>query len=280
MQYTLCNHIIREGEIYGYHYKSHHLNQTVITDYNYFGKRWDFNAGISTDFHSFYREGFFLNAINPNSLGKSDRINQTGYAAKTMLTWKINGRNYFRINLAYQKLPNRFDQTFSFNPEWNANVLKETNQTKVQTADLSYFYKSPKIKIECTAYALNYKDQIINKNFFLDEQLEASGNVDFTQDGGLINAFYTKLDQRHLGIESSVEYEVKRLCDFREFIGSGDAIYTSRPEMLLFDKFSSSNGKHTIYLKNFYVPASAMQAGSIVLKYNFKQNGFATLDKF
>lgn len=82
-----------------------------------------------------------------------------------MLTWKINGRNYFRINLAYQKLPNRFDQTF-VNPEWNANVLKETNQTKVQTADLSYFYKSPKIKIECTAYALNYKDQIINKNFF------------------------------------------------------------------------------------------------------------------
>lgn len=269
------NHIIHKGDVYGYRYKSHHSNHSILTDYNYYGKRLDFNAGISTDFNSFYREGFFQNAINLNSLGQSDKINQTGYAAKTMLTWKINGRTYFRLNYAYQKLPNRFDQTF-VNPEWSANVLKETNKTKVQTADLSYFYKSPKIKIECTAYALNYKDQIINKNFFLDEQLEAAGNVDLA-DGGLINAFYTKLDQRHLGIETSLEYKIGRGFVISGIYAVGDAIYTSRPEMLLFDKFSSSNAKHIIYLKNFYIPASAMQAGSLVLKYNFKRNGFATL---
>lgn len=270
-----ANHIIREGDLYGYHYKSHHLNQSVMVDYNYYGKKWDFNTGFSTDINLFSREGFFQNAINPNSLGQSEKINQNGFAAKTMITWKLNGRNYIRINCAFQKLPNRFDQTF-VNPEWNANVLKANNQTKVQSGDLSYFYKSPKFKIEFSAYTINYQNQTINKNFFLDEQLEASGNVDLA-DGGLINAFYTNLDQQHIGIESSVEYKIGRGFEVSAIYALGDHIYTSRPEMLLFDKFSASSGKHTIYLKNFYVPASAMQAGSIVLKYNFKRNGFATL---
>lgn len=269
------NHIIHEGDTYGYHYKSHHLNQTIMADYNYYGRKWDFNAGIATELNAFSREGFFQNAINANSLGTSDKINQNGYSAKSMLTWKINGRNYFRANIAYQKLPNRFDQTF-INPEWNANILSEKSKTKVQSGDVSYFYKTPKVKIEFTAYVLNFKDQIINKNFFLDEQLEASGNVDLA-DGGLINAFYTKLDQRHTGIESSVEYKIGKGFVISGIYTFGDAIYTSRPELLVFDKFSASKGKHLIYLKNFYIPASAMQAGSIVLKYNFKRNGFATL---
>ncbi len=273
IRYT--NHIIQQGDAYSYHYKSHHFNHSIWGKYNYYGKKLDFNLGISTDIYSFSREGFMLNAINTNSLGRSETINQLGFGINSLLTWKLNGRNYLQGNLAYQKLPNRFDQTF-VNPEWNANQLTIKDQTEVYMADLSYFYRTPTLKIQFSAYTINYKNQIINKNFFLDEQLEGAGNVELA-DGGLINAFFTKLNQEHRGIESSVEYKLPYGFEITGNYTLGKAIYTSRPSLLLFDKFSSSQSSHLIYFKNFYVPGSPMQAASVVLKYNFKRNGFVTL---
>ncbi|MGB3083868.1 MAG: hypothetical protein WBB21_04080 [Saprospiraceae bacterium] len=269
------NHIVKKDEIYGYHYEAKNQNFNFFGNYIYTGKFIDLSFGANYTANSFSRNGKFQNAIFNNSLGESDRVHQNGVGGKGFITLKLNGRNYIRTNLALQKLPNRFDQVF-INPEWRADQLQITDKTTVQYIDLSYFYRSPEFKFEISPYYATYKDQIVNRNFFLDEQLESAENIELT-DGGLISAFYTGLNQRHIGFETSFELKLGRGFEVSGVYNVGDHIYTSRPELIIFDKFSQSNSQHTIYLKNFYVPGSALQAACLNLKYDFKRNGFAVL---
>ena len=269
------NQVIQKGDRYGFNYTSNINNISGELDYNYSGKKLDFGLGVNLNKNSFSRNGKYLNNVFSNSLGKSEAINEEGYGLKSMITWKINGRNYIRWNGVYQQLPNRFDQVF-VNPQWRADVLSVKDQTKISFMDLTYYYRSPGFKFQVSGYYTQIKDQIVNKNFYLDEQLEAGSNAELT-DGGLINAFYTDLDEQHIGFESSVEYDLGKGFELGLVYNLGDHMYTSRPEFLIFDKFSEAVSKHVIYLKNFYVPGSAQQAFSGSIKYNFKKSGFAEL---
>ncbi len=269
------NHIIFEGDRFSYDYSAFVTQLNAYLSYLYTARKWDFSLAGSVDKNSYYRAGRFQNAIFTNSLGTSETVSQNGYGLKSIISYKINGRNYIRWNGAYQKLPNRFDQLF-INPQWRSDLLSYQEQTKIQSYDLGYFYRSPGLKIQLTAYWIQLKDQIINKNFYLDQQLETSSNVELA-DGGFINAFYTGLDQRHMGIESAVEWNAGNGFDLSVVYNLGDHIYTSRPEFLIFDKYSQAVSKHLIYIKNYYVPGSAQQALSAAIKYSFKQNGFVEL---
>lgn len=269
------NHVIHKGDRYGFDYTSNVRNITGQLDYAYVGKKLDFSLGVNLNSNSISRTGNFLNAVFSNSLGKSESLNENGYGIKSMITWKINGRNYIRWNGAFQDLPNRFDQVF-INPQWRADVLSVKDHTRINFSDLSYFYRSPGFKFQLTGYFALIQNQIVNKNFYLDEQLESDSNFELS-DGGFINAFYTGLDQQHIGLESSFEVDLGKAYELTVVYNLGDHIYTSRPELLIFDKFSSAISRHTVYLKNFYVPGSAQQAFSGSIKYNFKSNGFAEL---
>ncbi|HEX5625649.1 MAG TPA: hypothetical protein VFX48_06525, partial [Saprospiraceae bacterium] len=269
------NHVIREGGKYAYDYSAHNQNYSVHGNYSYAARKWDAAIGALVQRRSFYRKSDLENAIFQNSYGKSETLVETGLGLKTLLTWKFNGRNYLQANGAYQMLPNRFDQSF-INPQWRGDVLEHNDRTKVYGGDISYYYRDPGLKIQLTAYWLRYEDQILNKNFYLDDQLESASNAELT-DGSLISAFFTGLDQQHQGVEAAVEWNVGWGFELSGVYMLGDHRYTSRPDFIIFDKFSGAESRHVIYLKNFFVPGTAQQAASFSLTYNFRKSGFAVL---
>ncbi len=269
------NHIVKKDEQYGYHYLNTSDAIRLATNYNYIGKHIDAYAAFQYVSHRFFREGKMQNAIFPNSDGKSQVFTQDGYGVSGSATWKINGRNYIRMKGAYQQLPNRFDQVF-VNPEWRSFLLNDPARTKALSLDLAYYYKAPRFKFYASFYGMELKDQIVNKNFYLDEQLESASNQELA-DGGLISAFYRGLNERHLGFESSMEWNVGQGWSCTAAYSGGDHIYTSRPDLWIYDKFSTAFSKHTIYLKNFYVYGSPQIAANIGVRYDLKKRGFVIL---
>ncbi len=270
------NHVVRKGEKYGYHYLNTNDVFRVGVNYNYIGTRFDANASVQYISNRFFREGKIENGIFSNSFGTSGVFQQGGLGISVSGTWKLNGRNYIRFKGARQELPNRFDQVF-VNPEWRAFELNAPKQTKIASADLAYFYKAPRFKFYAGVYGMELKDQIVNKNFYLDEQLESASNQELS-DGGLISAFYTGLNERHLGFEASMELNLGYGWSCTAAYSGGDHVYTSRPDLLIYDKFSTAVSSHTIYFKNFYVYGSPQIAANLGIRYDLKSRGFLILN--
>jgi len=269
------NRVVREGDRLGYHYLVRSGRYSLFPSYQYLGRYVDVSLGGQWQYNEFQREGKLQNAIFPSSLGKSDVVGSSGVGAKVQATWKINGRNYLQANIAHQHLPNRFEQTF-VNPEWRGDVLTSAAKTKILLADISYYYRSPGLKWQLAAFAAAIDDQIVSKNFYLDDQLEQGVSSELA-DGSLVNAFYSGLDERHYGLEGSIELKLNSRMRLQAAGILGDYFYNDRPTLWLFDKFSTSTTQHTIYQRNYYVHGSAQQALSLGLRFELPGGGFATI---
>lgn len=269
------NRVVREGDQFGYHYLVRSGRYSLYPAYQYLGRHLDVSLGGYWQYNEFQREGKLQNAIFPTSFGKSSTEGSSGLGAKVLATWKISGRNYLQANMALQQLPNRFEQTF-VNPEWRGDVFTNLANTGIALGDLSYYYRSPGLKWQLSAFAVAIDDQTVSKNFYLDDQLEQGVSSELA-DGSLVNAFYTGLDERHYGIEGSIELKLNSRLRVQAAGILGDYFYNSRPTLWLFDKFSTSSTQHTIYQRNYYVHGTAQQALSLGLRIELPGGGFATL---
>ena len=265
------NYLSKEGDLVAYNYSGNTNKYTIFNQWVLRLKHWDLMFGGQLDHTGHQREGKWQNALFENSKGRSEWTSNLGYGAKFQLTYKINGRNYVVGHFAYQSIAPTFEQSFS-SPQYSGNLLVEAENKSIQDNSISYYHRAPKLKMQLRGYLINIKNQTKPKFFFLDEGLESTG-LDELGDGGLINSFYTGLDQRHMGIEASAEYKLGYSISMTAVICAGDYIYTSRPELLIFDKFSNVSTKHLIYLKEFRVSGTPQTALSGGLKYELKKGG-------
>ncbi len=270
------NKLIRVGDRYAYDYISHQNKSSLFSEWNYKGKRWDALIGGNVYRYSSYRDGKFKNAIFANSFGESSKFSDYGFGGKSVLTYKFNGRNYIQGSAGVSSEVPLFDQVF-INPQWRSDILQNIENSDVSSFDIAYYYRSPELKIKFGGFWVNLNNQIRRKNFYLDESLESTFN-DELADGAFINAFYRNLDQRHIGLEGSIDYDLGSGFEMVLTGSAGDYIYTGRPDFEIYDQYSLQSGKHTVYIKNFYVPGTPQLAGTTGLKYNFKSYGFATLN--
>ncbi|MBP6521542.1 MAG: TonB-dependent receptor [Saprospiraceae bacterium] len=273
---NLKNKIIKVGDKLSYDYSSVLQRYSSFTQAVYKRKKFDFSAGFLVAHKRDFREGRFQNAIFENAKGKSETLTGFQWAVKTNSTYKINGRNYVSMSLAYESLPPLFDQVF-INPGWRADVIPDIQNTTNRSGEIRYYFKSPGFKFQLGGFAIQSKNQTRNKDFFLDGDLETGNNPEL-RDGGLINGFYTGLNQDHLGVDVGVEYALPFGFVLGGMFQNNLAVYTSRPDFLIYDQFSKAASKYTIYLKNFFVPGTPQTVGTLNLKYNFKRFGFATLN--
>lgn len=269
------NKIVLKGDRYGYYYKTNTHSWSSYLSYRYFGRKLDFKLSGQWKELRYKRNGYWQNAIFNGSQGLSPVYKSIGYGIKGDLTWKINGRNYVQGLAAWQTLPNRLDQVF-INPEWRPDVFEKTDRTQVLSLDIAYHFRSPRWKCILGFYWVDINDQILNKDFFLDEQLENASNSDLA-DGSLINAFYSGLSQRHQGIEMNIEYKLLAGMSVMSTAMIGDYFVTQRPDLFIYDKFSTAKSQHVVYIKNYPVYGSAQYAGSLAIKYDLFRNGFFIL---
>jgi len=228
--------------------------------------------GIDGSYKSDVRRSDYKNLIFENSSGSSEIFKAIQYGIKSSLTYKLNGRNYILANLAYASKAPFFTDVF-INPQWRSDRIQDVTNATVSQSSLHYFYRSPGAKIQLGGYAIQIKDLTQNKNFYLDEALEDATAQELAN-GGFINAFYTHMDQRYVGLDLAFEYNLSTRFELN-FAGQvGDYIYSNRPTLLLYDQYSKAEASHLIYLKNFFIPGTPQIALTTGLKFNFKRNGF------
>ncbi|MBK9272187.1 MAG: hypothetical protein IPM48_11385 [Saprospiraceae bacterium] len=270
------NKLVRQGDKYGYHYSSNTWRNSLFANLKYRSSNWDFQSGIKLAMRSDQRISYFENSIFDHSIGSSERIVGFQYHLKSAATFKVNGRNYLRASVATESLAPNFEQIF-INPAWRPDVIPNLENTIVYHSEIGYFYRSPSFKIQIGAFFSRFENQIRNRDFFLDEALVTDSDNNLAS-GGLINGFYTGLDQQHIGIEFFAQQSFP--MGFDVLLGGqfGRYVYCSRPEFLIFDQFGYSFSSEKIYLLNFYVPNTPQHVLTTGLKYNFKRNGFAQIN--
>ncbi|HRI00557.1 MAG TPA: hypothetical protein PK006_05855 [Saprospiraceae bacterium] len=239
-------------------------------------RKLDLMFGASLTHSRFQREGLWANPLFDNAKGKSEVQAQTGYGLKNQWTYKLNGRNYVDLLLAIESKAPNADQIFE-NPKFNNNVFSYVKNSFLTQGSISYHHKNPRLKFDASLYSIQIKDQVIKKQFFLDAGADDEADPELV-DGGLINAFYAGLNQKHVGVELSTEYKINASFHLTGVLSIGDYIYTSRPILYVYDQFSNAKAKEQIYLKNFFVPGTPQTAGMLGLKYNFKKFGSAALN--
>lgn len=270
------NKLVREGDKYGYNYQARMIRNSLFAVWERRSRKWDLMAGSKLALRHDQRIGFFENAIFEGSLGNSEIHEGLQIQLKSSVTYKINGRNYLRGSSAWESLPPGFDQIF-IHPAWRPDVLPSIANTKIFFSDLSYYYRSPLWRFQFGLFYAKFFDQIRKRDFFLDEELVLDSENSLST-GGLINGFYTGLDQEHAGFEFSSQIELGRGFEFLASGQLGRYLFASRPDFYIFDQFGKASVVQKIYLLNFFVPNTPQHALTGGLKFNFKRNGFAQLN--
>lgn len=284
------NHIIREGDIFGYNYNEYIGRTNAWAQGQFSLRRFQGFVGLEAGRTTLQREGLMQNGRFPNqSLGKSEQLAFTTYGVKGGLTYKLNGRNYLYAN-AYQgtRAP-QFRNAF-VQPRLRNKVVPNLEMSTIRSVEGGYLIRAPRFRARITAYLTDFLDE--TENIFisaqtggrvlrnaqvvsLDENADAYLEVPIFFGAGVLQ----NVNRRHMGVEAGAEFRLTPAWILSGATSIGRYQYTSRPDMLIAidNGFSGFVSPGQVYQKNFYVPRTPQTTGSIAIKHENKRFWFASL---
>ena len=262
------NRVVREGDIFGYHYDINTTRAGTWGQATYTGDKLDGHISAEVSTTSFYRDGKFRSGRFPdNSFGKSETQSFSNYGIKGGLTYKLDGRNYLYANGTIRtKAP--FARFSYLSARTRDQVVDGLTSESILGGEVGYIVRFPGLKGRVSGYYTEFKDQIDNISFYHDEERS------------FVNYVMTGIDKRHMGIEVGVEANLSSTLTL-EFAGAhGEYIHTSRPTatITLDNNAGVLDEGRTVYLNNFYVPGTPQTAGSIGLNYRSPKFWFINLN--
>ena len=271
------NRIIKKGDVFGYDYDVH-INSAKLWalgefTYNHF----DFYLGLSSTGTQMWRVGNMKNGRYPTeSYGKSAVYNYLDYATKAGLTYKLNGRHYFVLNLAYITMAPSFSDIFVA-PRVRNSVLSDIRTRKIFSGDLSYIIHYPKVTARITAFNTNFNNETKVIYYYMDA---AQHTAQYTNGGeSLVNYFMTGINKVHQGIEVGVEVKVIPVLSVIAGGSVGNYRYTSRPDAFITSESGLiPDSTQKVYMKNFFVAGTPQTAGSIGLKFGPMKYWYANIN--
>ncbi|MEN0005625.1 MAG: TonB-dependent receptor [Bacteroidota bacterium] len=268
------NRLIREGDIFGYNQEVHNQQVGAFIQGTFSTRLFDFFLGVNGESKSFWRNGLVANGKFPtNSKGESERSNFFDYGVKGGATLKIDGRNYVLLNGTYMKRAPFARNAFTSVRTRNDLVDGLTQET-IFGFEGGYILKSPNVKARAMAFYTEFRDQLNNRSFFLDDTFQG-------QPGGFVNFITSGIDTRHMGLELSTEVKVGGGLSVSAVAAIGKHVYTSRPDVsLIFDQNPETSNFETekAFIKNYNVPSGPQTAYSLGLHYNSPNFWFANVN--
>ena len=137
------NRLVYEGDKFGWNYD-------IVTQRPGFWaqgqlnlRKFDIFAAFEVSNTSFYRNGFYQNGRFPDSsLGKSETQSFFNYGAKTGVTYKVDGRNYFYgVGTLRTRAP--FSRFAFLSPRTRDEVVKNLTSEKIRGGELGYVFRYP-----------------------------------------------------------------------------------------------------------------------------------------
>ena len=179
---------------------------------------WEGFVAANYSISSYQREGLYRNGRFADSFGKGDEVEFSDFGAKGGFTYKINGRHWINLNGAYLMKPPVYQNIF-INPRENNQMVPEIRSEKINTVDINYYLRLPKLTARLTAYYTRLQNTTDINFFFVD----AGVGSDFVQE------VITDLDKLHMGTELGMEYQISPAVKLSWVAAVGKYLYASDP---------------------------------------------------
>lgn len=264
------NRTVQEGDRYKYNYKvnAEVYDGFIQSQFQY--KRIDFFTGLSFGKTIYQRTGLYENGFFPGerSFGPGEELDFTTYALKTGATYRLSGRNVFTLNAAHYQNAPTIQNSYS-NARQNGDVVDGVTEVKIQSADLSYIYKSPVLSGRLTGFYTGFQDET-NVGFYYTEELTGLPSSN-NQNNAFVQEVMTGIDRLHYGVEFGVEAQVLPTLKLKAAGSFGHYIYDSNPDIYLtsqnFPDMQLRFGDGKTDMKNLRVPGGPERVFQLGFEY-------------
>ena len=260
------NRIVGRGERYKYNYE---IKAQVISGFAQAQFKFatiDFYIGAMGGQTTYQRTGFFENGNFPGnrSFGAGESLSFTSYGAKGGTVYKITGRHLVDINAGYFTKAPTIRNSFS-NARQNNDVIIGLDVMTVQSADLSYIYRSPFVKVRVTGFYNVLQDQS-DLGFYFTENIAGLG---LAKDA-FVQEVMTGIDTRKMGAELGIETQLTPTLKLKVVGSYGQYTYLNNPNLYLTsDDFETAVtfGDGTAKLKDYHVAGGPERAYQLGFEY-------------
>lgn len=258
------NRVLGEGDTFKYDYELDASEYNGFAQAQFSYSKIDFYAGANVERTTYQRNGLYRNGSFPtNSLGKSEELDFTTFGVKAGATYKITGRHLVTLNGAYFTDAPTLRNSFSNSRQNNSTVLGLEEET-VKNVDLSYVYRSPKVKARLTGYYTKMEDATEIAFYYADGISGLGRNVNTA----FVQEVLTNIDKRHIGAELGIEAQVTPTIKLKGAASYGEYVYANNPDLYLTsDDFQQELDFGKSYLKDYKVAGGPQQAYQIGFEY-------------
>ncbi len=261
------NHIVREGETYGYDYDENIRKAGMWLQVRGDLRKFSLFAAAENMFTQFWRTGHMQNGRFPNtSLGDSKKQTFNTYGLKAGVTYKLTGRHFLYANGFVGTRAPLFRDLF-LSPRIRNQTLENADPYKISSIEGGYQWRAPRYRARLTGYFTQFKGEYDNFLLYVPSQ------------GVFGSVLQSGIDREHAGVEFAIEAKPIVGWTFSAATNLGRYIYTSRPKLFLtLDNTAEAilDGV-TVYQKNFYVPRTPQTTATVGVKYESRRFWFASL---
>ena len=214
----------KEGDRIGYDYEVLARRWEAFASLEAAFDRWSAFLTLNAGNTGYRRNGFFRNERYPGaSEGKGPPLTFAFLSAKGGGSFRITGRHWVRFNASYLQRPPVVRNLY-INPRDRRHPVPGSQNEKVTSTDLSYFYRGQALSSRLTAFYTRMTD-LTEVNFFF---AETGYGAAFVQEVA------TGVDVLHKGLELGLEYDLSPAVQFSAAVALGDYRYASQPAITLY----------------------------------------------
>lgn len=262
------NRQVTEGEKFQYNYviDAEVFNSFYQFQFNY--DKVDFYVAGNFGKTNYQRNGLYENGFFPGSksFGKGELLDFTTYGLKGGLIYKLSGRHLFEFNGAHMQNAPTIRNSFS-NARQNNEIVDGLKEITVNSADLSYIFRSPKLKARVTGYYNSFQDET-NVGFYFTESITG---LDFNNGNSFIQEVISGRDRQHIGVEFGAEYQITPTILLKAAGNMGQYTFTNNPDLYLtgrdFPGQQIRFGEGQTAMKDLRVSAGPQQAYQLGFEY-------------
>lgn len=261
------NRIVKEGDRYKYNYEIDATVAGAFAQGQFKYKTIDFYVAAQASQTTYQRNGLFENGNFPGarSFGKSEELDFTDFGAKGGLTYKVTGRHLIDFNSAYLTKAPGIRNSFS-NARQNNDVVTGLDSEKIQSADLSYIYRSPLVKARLTGFYTGIEDAT-EIGFFFTQSIQGQGE---DNNAAFVQEVTTGIEKLHIGAELGVEVQVIPTVKLKAAASFGQYTYNNNPNIYYTsDDFEGqlTFGDGTTKLKDLHLSGGPERAYQLGFEY-------------
>lgn len=262
------NGIVREGDRYGYNYRSDFYRAYAWVQGEFTYNKIDFFVSGRSGIEGFRREGLFRNGLfAADSYGRSEAFKFLTYALKGGATYKIDGRNYVYVSGTIMNGAPTHDNTF-VSPRTRNKTVDVAQVEQIRSVEGGYLLRSPNFNGRLSGFVTEINNSTDIKRFFHEDYRT------------FVNYVLQGVDVRNLGTELALRAKITPSLSATAVATWMQSFYTSRPtaSVYLDNDTSTRVTSTTVYMKDYYVNVGPQSAYTLGLNYSSPKYWYANVN--